>query len=397
MARIRSKKYDGVYFNELASGDKSYYITYKDLDDKKTWVKVGMHSAGIREAYCKQKRDEILNKQRLGEEPPAVLTRKKSNVLKYSDVWYKYIENKAMVEARRKDFQGRYARYIGPMLGDKAATSLNKDDLKKFRDEVDAVSMATHKGDKRRPLSEKSKDMMITAIGSSYNYWNTMVEDERDKLVNPVPALRADDRQHVHKKEIKKRDIKRQRFLNREEVAMLKGAVKEMPMVYMFVVASLSTGARLSTVIGIQKTHIDLESRTVTLINTKDAGETYRGFINDEWYELLKERLPKLKPYEYVIGTGSSPTDGPITDRMIQRPLQRVLNNLFNQGLDDKDSANRVVIHTLRHTFASHLAIAGTPIYTIQKLLDHKDIATTLRYAKLAPDAGADAVRGLEL
>lgn len=57
----------------------------------------------------------------------------------------------------------------------------------------------------------------------------------------------------------------------------------------------------------------------------------------------------------------------------------------------------KVVIHTLRHTFASHLAINGTPIFTIQKLMNHKDIKMTMRYAKLAPDSGREAVVNLGL
>ncbi|WP_365943733.1 tyrosine-type recombinase/integrase [Sulfurimonas sp.] len=67
-----------------------------------------------------------------------------------------------------------------------------------------------------------------------------------------------------------------------------------------------------------------------------------------------------------------------------------MLDKLFNK--DDIDVKYRVVIHTLRHTFASHLAINGTPIFTIQKLLNHKDIKMTLRYAKLAPDTGRDCI-----
>ena len=67
-------------------------------------------------------------------------------------------------------------------------------------------------------------------------------------------------------------------------------------------------------------------------------------------------------------------------------------NNLFNTELAKDDRQNRVVIHSLRHTFASHLAINGTPIYTIQKLMNHKDINMTLRYAKLSPDSGRDYV-----
>ena len=67
----------------------------------------------------------------------------------------------------------------------------------------------------------------------------------------------------------------------------------------------------------------------------------------------------------------------------------------FNEGLDKNDSKNRVVTHTYRHTFASHLAINGTPIFTIQKLMNTKDIQQIMRYAKLAPDSGRDVVEGL--
>ncbi|WP_206442820.1 tyrosine-type recombinase/integrase [Aliarcobacter cryaerophilus] len=74
-----------------------------------------------------------------------------------------------------------------------------------------------------------------------------------------------------------------------------------------------------------------------------------------------------------------------------------ILDTLFNQGIDKYDRKNKVVIHTLRHTFASHLAINGTPIFTIQKLMNHKDIKMTMRYAKLSPDSGREAVLNLGL
>ncbi len=71
------------------------------------------------------------------------------------------------------------------------------------------------------------------------------------------------------------------------------------------------------------------------------------------------------------------------------------MNDLFNQGLNAEDRKDRVVVHTLRHTFASHLAINGTPIQIIQKLMDHSDISMTLKYAKLMPDTGRDEVENL--
>ena len=42
-------------------------------------------------------------------------------------------------------------------------------------------------------------------------------------------------------------------------------------------------------------------------------------------------------------------------------------------------------LHTLRHTFASHLVMAGVSIYKVSQWLGHKDVTTTMAYAHLAP------------
>lgn len=53
--------------------------------------------------------------------------------------------------------------------------------------------------------------------------------------------------------------------------------------------------------------------------------------------------------------------------------------------------------HVLRHTFASHLAMRGVPMRTLQELLGHSSLAMTQRYAHLAPNVPREAVKLLDL
>lgn len=67
----------------------------------------------------------------------------------------------------------------------------------------------------------------------------------------------------------------------------------------------------------------------------------------------------------------------------------------LNKGLKKDDRQRRVVFHTLRHTFASWLAMDGVDIYRIKTLMRHKTLDMTMRYAHLIPDATQEAVNGL--
>jgi site-specific recombinase XerD len=67
----------------------------------------------------------------------------------------------------------------------------------------------------------------------------------------------------------------------------------------------------------------------------------------------------------------------------------------FNSALR-RASIKDFTFHDLRHTFASHLVMAGVDLTTIRELLGHKTLTMTLRYAYLAPSHKVKAVNILD-
>lgn len=97
-------------------------------------------------------------------------------------------------------------------------------------------------------------------------------------------------------------------------------------------------------------------------------------------------------------------------------PLDKVFYNELIEFIGKKNPSNRIFTscigafrravkrtsielpsgqssHILRHSFASHFVINGGNILTLQKVLGHADIHTTLKYAHLAPDHLSDAIK----
>ncbi|WP_175406299.1 tyrosine-type recombinase/integrase [Aliarcobacter butzleri] len=360
-------KFSGVFYRESITNDKldkTYYIRYKDKNNKDKEIKIGKYSEGFRENYCNQLRNEIITKQRIGEEPPAATRNKKKKILSIETISENYFSEKKEGGYKGTD-ESNYKNYILPYFKTLDFETISKNDIQIFSNQLKKTKSLI----KKDLISDKT-------INNILNFLKTLI-----KYAFKNDYIKNDFSKYIQLLEI---DNARERFLTKDEIKLLFDYSKDDETLYLLFKLALNTGARLATLLNIHKKDIDFTHDLLTLKDFKN-NSTYKAFLTDDLKALLEKRVNSLKPNDKLFI--SNP----------ERRLRAKLDELFNKDIDDNDRKNKIVFHSLRHTFASHLAINGTPIFTIQKLMNHKDIRMTLRYAKLSPDSGREAVISLGL
>jgi len=369
-------KRTGVYYREIQKtvidergrvktsiADKLYIIKFKDIDSKWRTKTIGRYSEGIRENYCHAKRIEIINNIKLGEQPDIIKRKMKKKITTLHDVFKLYKEHKATESKDIIKTEQKYKSNIYKLFGSMDINEVTTDKIIAFR------KILLDKGRANSTINSN-----ISFIGTLFNF---AIEEGLYTKINPIKSKKL---------KALKLDNKREKYLTLDEINRLYEAIKNDEVLTLFVKLSLHTGGRLETIYNIKKKDINLKDSTITLYDFKRE-MTYTSFIPDELRDELREHIKDLTANSRVIKTSST--------RIIQRRLKKHLDTLFNEGLAVNDRKNRAVVHTLRHTFASHLAINSVPIFTIKELMNHANIEMTMRYAKLSPNNGKMAIQGL--
>jgi len=176
---------------------------------------------------------------------------------------------------------------------------------------------------------------------------------------------------------------RRMRYLTREEADRLLDACRvkggsstlTAPHLYPIVSIALNTGMRLGEILALTWNDIDMRSGFIRVQNAKN-NESRDIPINDT----LRGAL------------GALPSNVDASEKVFK---VRAVRRSFTTALR-KAGIRNAVFHTLRHTFASHLVMAGADLTTVKELLGHKSLTMTMRYSHLSPSHKLSAVKLLD-
>ncbi len=158
-------------------------------------------------------------------------------------------------------------------------------------------------------------------------------------------------------------------------------------MVYEVILTALRTGMRLGELKGLQWSSIDWQTGSLIV---RHARCDFRKVLDTP--KSNRERYIPLDSEIYEMLLKRKKSEGYVFTDIDKQPFNTKRLNRRLAAIRKKAGMRKVGWHMLRHTFASHLAMKGVPLPTVQALLGHANITTTMRYAHVAPSTLRTAI-----
>jgi len=152
------------------------------------------------------------------------------------------------------------------------------------------------------------------------------------------------------------------------------------------------SGMRLSEIINIKWSAINLSERTIIVQNSKTFTTKSKKErmipINGALATVLNNRIPKvlninLDEYVFCKYPGV-----PYLKDYVSKNFKRVVRTL--------KMSEKIHFHTLRHSTASNMVQAGVSLYVVKEILGHEDLSTTQIYSHLQKENLISAVKTLD-
>jgi len=261
----------------------------------------------------------------------------------------------------------------------------NKEELKKFLQQLvlKAYSPSTIRtyrnefGTFLQTLGKHAAEKLtVQRIKDYLQYCHTQLKLSENTLHSRINAMKFYYEQVLKKEKFfweiprPNKPVQLPHIFNQDEITAIINSVTNKKHKVMLMLA-YSGGLRVSEVVTIKTNNIDSKRMTIFISRAKgkkDRIVTLSPVLLVMLREYALQYKPDKKGYLFAGSTKGSSYSA--------RSLQEVIQAAKNKAGVMKPGS----IHSLRHSFATHLIEKGTDVTMIQKLLGHNDIRTTLRY-----------------
>ncbi len=337
------------------NGDKIYVVQVRFKGKRKSAT---VNSLSLAREVEVRLKSQLIEAYYTGQDPEARNITTKKFCEKIYFPWAE-TQNKSF-----KEVKGFFYKWIFPVIGEKRLIDLNAFDFETIKTRVLQAG--------RAPRTAQHVIAVIRTALNKAKDWGFLNKE------NPASKVK-----------IPRFDNRRIRFLTPKEAKTLLEECKKRTtpwnLIYPIVLLALSTGMRAGEIFRLKVQDLNFEEGVIYIRDTK-SGENRIAFMSEEIKKELSELVQGKKKSEYVF----SKPDGRSFEE-VPEVFKRIVKDLkFNEGVTDP--REKVVFHTLRHTFCSWLAMEGVPLHVIKELAGHKTIQMTERYAHLMPDVRRKAV-----
>ncbi len=220
------------------------------------------------------------------------------------------------------------------------------------------------------PLRERILDMLVLTIAALRFFFGVTCGREEMKRYMQF-------RRHPRKLPV---------VLSVEEVADLLAAVPGPGLTYRAALGiSYGAGLRASKVCNLKVTDIDSDRMLIHVDNGK-GGRHRKAMLSPRLLDLLRDYWSESRPKAWLFP--GKPKINPLSPRQ--------LNRAFNSAKHMAGISCQATLHTLRHSFATHLLEANTDVRVIQVLLGHAKLTSTAQYTHVATKTIRDTVSPFE-
>lgn len=357
MSKFEKTKYPGVTYLNTKNKGKTFYVAYRDYNNKSKRKKVDATSA----KEANNLLSEILENKKKWD-GHKVDTDKYQNSLTFDNLFRLYHLSHTDIKASLKDDYSRYKNYLRDDFGNYPVVSIKPIIVEGIR--KDMLRAGKSNGLVRQVLALLR---VIINFGINRDILPSNYTNPVSKVKFPSPAE------------------SRGCYLSVEEANLLlthlkTSANKEL---YDLTLSLLSTGARFSEIAELKYSDIDFDGETLSLITKKrkDSGCRREVYLSPNLAAVIKKRK---KYNEYVfsyIGKNGKVRLHNSMPRLWNMEVEKVFPGNMNL-----DAHNKLIVHSLRTTHVSWVASNqdGTAdAFLIKDILGHTSIATSQRYVKI--------------